>query len=243
MFSPLSRTAIAVASFKARAKRRKQRVQRWGERLKLVGLSSALRESAILQSVVGMFRMSADGTHMLRASSGSQFVGAGYRHLRMEILEGRQMLSATTIDLATASDSVSPNTVLPGTDTDDLTKINIPVFQGTAEPNATIEVFDGTHPTPIATATANELGNWVTSPLAIALPDDVHSITAKATDGLGNMSTSSPLLVTIDTIVTINTAPGMTTGSDSGSSSTDNITNVNTPTFAGMTEDDAPRNA
>jgi hypothetical protein len=161
----------------------------------------------------------------------------------MENLEGRQMLSATTIELATASDSVSPNTVLPGTDTDDLTKINIPVFQGTAEPNATIEVFDGTHPTPIATATANELGNWVTSPLAIALPDDVHSITARATDGLGNMSTSSPLLVTIDTIVTINAAPGMTTGTDSGSSSTDNITNVNTPTFAGMTEDDAPRNA
>ena len=152
-------------------------------------------------------------------------------------------IAATTIDLATASDSVSPNTVLPGTDTDDLTNINTPVFQGTAEPGATIEVFDGANPTPIATATANETGNWVTSPLAVALTDGVHSITAKATDGFGNMSTSGPLLVTIDTIVSTNTAPGMTAATDSGSSSSDNITNDNTPTFTGMTEDDAPRNA
>ena len=152
-------------------------------------------------------------------------------------------IAATTTDLATASDSVSPNTVLPGTNTDDVTNIDVPVFQGTAEPGATIEVFDGANSTPIATATANETGNWVTSPLAVALTDGVHSITARATDGFGNMSTSGPLLVTIDTIVSINAAPGMTAATDSGSSSTDNITNDNTPTFTGMTEDDAPRNA
>ena len=106
MFSPLSRSALAVASVEAQAKRRKQRVQRWRERFKRVSLSSAWQESAIVQSVVDMFRMSVDFTSVRRTSSGSQFVGAGYRHLRMENLEGRQMLSATTIDLATASDSV-----------------------------------------------------------------------------------------------------------------------------------------
>jgi hypothetical protein len=243
MFSPLSRSALAVASVEAQAKRRKQRVQRWREHFKRVRLSRAWQESAIVQSAVGMIRMSADVTRMLRPSSSSQYLGAGYRRLRMESLEGRQMLSATTIDLAAASDSVSPNTILPGTDTDDVTNISTPVFQGTADPDTTIEVFDGTNPTPIATATANETGDWVTSPLAVALIDDVHSITAKASDGLGNISTSGTLFVTIDTIVVTNTTPVMTAATDSGSSSSDNITNDNTPTFAGMTEDDAPNNA
>ena len=56
MFSPLSRSALAVARVEAQAKRRKQRVQRWRERFKRVSLSSAWQESAIVQSVVGMFR-------------------------------------------------------------------------------------------------------------------------------------------------------------------------------------------
>src|SRR3954447_24716186 len=219
MLSPLSRSALAVASFEAQAKRQKRRVQRWRERFNRVSLNSAWQESAIVQSVAGMFCLSVNFTSGLRTSSGSQFWRAGYRHLRMEKLEGRQMLSATTVDLATASDSVSPHTVLSGTNTDDLTNVNTPVFEGTADPSATIEVFDGTNPTPIATATANETGNWLTAPIAIALTDGVHSITAKGTDGLGNFSTSDTLLVTIDTIVSTNTAPLMAVASDSGTSS------------------------
>ncbi len=215
----------------------------WRERLERVCLSRVWRKDAIARSVVRTLGMSAHVTHVLRDTSGSQFVGSGYRRLRMENLEGRQMLSATTIDLAATSDSISPNTVLPGTDTDDLTNINTPVFQGTAEPGATIELFDGANPTSIATATANETGDWATTPLAAPLNDAVHSITAVATDGLGNTSTSESLLVTIDTIVSTNTAPSMTAATDSGSSSSDNITNINTPTFTGMTEDDAPNNA
>ena len=108
MFSPLSRSALAVASVEAQAKRRKQRVHALRERFKRVSLSSGWQESAIVQSVVGMFRMSADVTRMLRTSSGSQFVGAGYRPLRMENLEGRQMLSVNVPsmpDLDTASDT------------------------------------------------------------------------------------------------------------------------------------------
>lgn len=152
-------------------------------------------------------------------------------------------IAATILDLAPASDSVSPNTVLPGTDTDNLTNINTPVFQGTAEPGAAIELFDGANPTPIATTVADATGEWVTSALAAPLTDDVHSITAKVTDVFGNTSTSDPLSVTIDTIVSTNTSPGMTAATDSGSSSSDGITNDNTPTFTGMTEDGDPNNA
>src|SRR3954452_24878910 len=94
MFSPRSKSASAVASVEAQAKRRKTRVKKWRERFKRFSLSS-WHENAIVATVCGLFRVSANTARTLRAATGSQFVGAGYRSLRIEGLEERQMLTTT----------------------------------------------------------------------------------------------------------------------------------------------------
>ena len=58
-FSPRLRSASAVASVEAQQKRRKERVKKWRERFKRFSLSS-WHENAIVQTVCGIFRMSAD---------------------------------------------------------------------------------------------------------------------------------------------------------------------------------------
>src|SRR5207253_3180461 len=61
-----------------------------------------------------------------------------------------------------------------------------------------------------------------------------HTLTTKQTDIAGNTSTASTgLVVTIDTTAAAPSAPDMTAASDTGSSSTDNITNNTTPVFSG----------
>lgn len=188
----------------------------------------------------------ADGNYLIVAKAfdelGNPSVGSnnGWSNALSIVVD--TSITSTTVDLTAASDSVAPTTAPPGTDSDDRTSFNTPVFQGTAEPGATIELFDGANATPIATATADGSGDWATLPLATALTDGVHSITARATDQFGNSATSGPLAVTIDTLVTSNTAPDMTAATDSGSSASDRITNNHTPTFTGTTEDDPTSN-
>ena len=62
-----------------------------------------------------------------------------------------------------------------------------PILTGTAEPGATIELFD--HGTGIATVTADAQGQW-SSPELIAIPS-AYSLTARQTDPLGNVSAQS----------------------------------------------------
>lgn len=52
----------------------------------------------------------------------------------------------------------------------------------------------------------------------------------------GRQGLSEPLLVTIDTVVPSTTAPDLLASSDSGTSSTDNVTKVASPTFVGIGE-------
>ena len=78
-------------------------------------------------------------------------------------------------------------------------------------------------------------GNWNVA--TSTLSDGVHSITARATDLAGNQNTSAALSVTIDTVGTPPVVVGITT--DSGSSSTDGITNDTTLTVSGTAEANA----
>src|SRR5262249_33706993 len=79
-------------------------------------------------------------------------------------------------------------------------------------------------------------GNW--SITTSTLASGTRSITAKITDLAGNTSSASAVLsVTIDTTApSAPSTPDLTAASDSGSSSTDNITKVTTPTFSGTAE-------
>ena len=134
----------------------------------------------------------------------------------------------STPDLAASSDSGSSST-------DNITNDNTPTFTGTAEANSTVTVLsDGSS---IGTTTANGSGNWSFTP-GLAISAGTHTITATATDAAGNTSSASlGLSVTIDTSApSAPSTPDLAASSDSGSSSTDNITNDNTPTFTGTAE-------
>jgi len=97
-----------------------------------------------------------------------------------------------------------------------------PVFSGTTEAGAKVEVFNGA--VSLGTATANSSGAWTLTPAALA--DGAHTITAKATDAAGNTSAASTSrTVTVDTIAPA--VPTLAVGT--GVSST-------RPAFSGVTE-------
>jgi hypothetical protein len=69
-------------------------------------------------------------------------------------------------------------------------------ISGTAEANATVELFNGT--TSVGTVTANSGGNFTLD--IDLLAGSVHEITAQATDAAGNVSdVSAVLAITVDT--------------------------------------------
>ena len=75
----------------------------------------------------------------------------------------------------------------------------------------------------------------VTDPGPVA--DDSYLYKATATDAAGNTSVdSNTLSVTIDTLAPAVSDPDLQAGSDTGSSSSDNITKDTSPTFDGTAE-------
>ncbi|MBQ0820841.1 Ig-like domain-containing protein [Microvirga sp. HBU67558] len=131
-------------------------------------------------------------------------------------------------ELSAASDSGSSFT-------DSITSVTLPTFRGSAEPGATVKVYDGG--TLIATTSAAGNGSW-SAASNVALPEGVHTITVTATDAAGNVSTASgPLNMTVD--FTPPSPPAtldLATASDNGSSNSDNVTGVTRPTFTGTAE-------
>lgn len=89
--------------------------------------------------------------------------------------------------------SFSPDTGITG---DGITSANNHLdIKGTADPNSTVTVYDGT--TKLGTTTANATGSWdyITS----ILTDAKHVLTAVETSGGQNSAASAPLTVTVDT--------------------------------------------
>jgi serralysin len=128
-------------------------------------------------------------------------------------------------DLTAASDTGASNT-------DNVTNVKAPTFTGTAEAGSTVSIFNGT--TKVGTGVAGADQTWTVTTSAMA--DGVHVMTAKATDVAGNVSVASgSLSITIDaTAPAAPTGLDLVTASDTGVSSTDNITKITTPTFTGL---------
>ncbi len=96
----------------------------------------------------------------------------------------------STPDMTTGSDTGTSSS-------DNLTKTTTPTFTGTAESGATVKLYDTDGTTLLGSGTATG-GNY--SITTSALSNGAHTITAKATDVAGNISTaSSGLSITIDT--------------------------------------------
>ncbi|PWK34954.1 Ig-like domain-containing protein [Cupriavidus plantarum] len=98
--------------------------------------------------------------------------------------------------ITSVTDNATPVTgpILTGGSTND----NTPTLTGTAEANSTVSLFNGT--TLIGTANADANGNWSFTP-ATGLTDGTYTLTATATDAVGNVSAPTPAFtVTIDTV-------------------------------------------
>ncbi|RZA27502.1 MAG: hypothetical protein EOP92_41645, partial [Lysobacteraceae bacterium] len=166
----------------------------------------------------------------------------GVWELTVRQVDGSGNRSAVSAPLALTIDSVTPAApsapaLASGSDTGylaDRTSDNSPTLSGVVEAHAAVQVYDGA--ALVATVTADASGLWsATLGSATALTEGVHSLTVKQIDRAGNASTASPALaLTIDTTAPgALSAPDLDQASDSGSSSTDNITNDATPTFSG----------
>ena len=170
----------------------------------------------------------------------SSTLGNGQHVITAKATDPAGNTSVASTALNVTIDVILPNT--PGTpdllassddgvsNTDNITSINTPTFTGTADANTAIDLLsDGTV---VGTGNSNGSGTWTITSSALGQGD--HSITARARDTAGNVSIPSVgLTVHITTALATPGTPDLTSASDSGSSSTDNYTNVNMPTFTG----------
>ncbi len=135
--------------------------------------------------------------------------------------------TTVTVALKTGEDTGSSST-------DTITKINTPTFSGNGEADASIVLQVGGNS---YTGTVAANGTWSIK-ATIPLNDDSHNYTVNVTDIAGNTSTASGS-VTIDTNTPSNLVGGLSAASDSGTSQSDGITKVTTPTFSGTGENGA----
>lgn len=167
------------------------------------------------------------GSHTLTARAVDTAGNTSNASTALALTVDTTVAAPTGIALATASDT--------GTLGDNLTAVNTPVIGGTAEANAVVSLYkDST--SLLGSATADGSGVWRMT--LGALGEGAHTLTARAVDLAGNSSAASnQFTITIDTTPpTAPSAPSLTAASDSGSSSSDRLTNVRTPTFTGTAE-------
>ncbi len=150
----------------------------------------------------------------------SQFDGLGVEDTASLVFELDSAAPAEPagLDLDSISDTGAD-------DEDEVTNANDLIIRGTAEAGATVKVFLDGSTTPAATTVAVG-GNWSVT-LNNVGPEGDREIAATATDVAGNESALSDILtVTVDGTAPAVSAPDLAAGSDSGRSSSDNVTNA-----------------
>jgi hypothetical protein len=175
----------------------------------------------------------ADGDHTVTATATDSVGNVSLPSGSLSITIDTVANAPSIPDLDPASDSGSHND-------DNITNVTKPKFNGTAEKNATVELFRG-GTISLGTTTADNSGNWSLT-LSTALADNTYSITATQTDVAGNVSAaSSALSITIDTAVpAAPSSPNLAASSDSGTLNNDNLTNQTTNLlFSGNAEANA----
>ena len=193
-----------------------------------------LTGAAVASSTVNIY----DGTTLLgtAASNGrgawsfttATLVNGSHSFTATDTVSGAT--SAASAALAVIVDTVAPAVTdhlasdTGSSSTDKITSID--TLTGSGDPNAVVHfTVDGT---PIAgTATANSSGVWTFAPTGLA--DGHHTIVASETDAAGNTGTAS-LTFTLDTKAPVVTE---SLAKDTGSSSTDKITSIDTLTGSG----------
>ncbi|MEK7186280.1 MAG: Ig-like domain-containing protein [Patescibacteria group bacterium] len=134
-----------------------------------------------------------------------------------------------TADAAPGTPDMTTGTDLGSSSTDNITSDNTPDFTMSCVSGSTVTLYDN-----VTSKGSGACSGSTVTITSSALSEGAHAtMNAKQVDTAGNTSDASGnLSITID--VTADAAPGtpdMTAGTDSGSSSADNITSDNTPDF------------
>jgi len=175
-------------------------------------------------------------------------LAAGARSITAKVTDAAGNVSAASAALAVTVDATAPAAPIGldlaaaddsgSNDADNITnQTSALTITGQTDANAFIELFDG--PTSLGTTTANASGAFS---LDVTLDAGVRSITAKATDGAGNVgAASAPLAVAVDgTAPAAPTVIDLAAADDSGSNDADNITNQTSAlTITGQTDANA----
>ena len=198
------------------------------------GAIAELKEGA---TVIATVTVGAGGTATFNVTGAT--TGAHNYTVTQTDVAGNASTTATllTVTVDTTAPAAPAPDLLAASDTgassiDNITNDDTPTITGPAvEPGATVTLYDSDGTTVLGTAVADGAGAWSITP-STALSPGVHNFTTKQTDTAGNTSpASTPLAVTIVTTAPTPGTPDMTAGTDSGSSSIDNITNDPTPDF------------
>ncbi|SED91196.1 Ig-like domain-containing protein [Bradyrhizobium erythrophlei] len=123
--------------------------------------------------------------------------------------------------------SFSPDSNITG---DGITNAKQITLTGSAAVGATVQIFDGS--SKVGTAVTDSTGKW--SFVAANLTDRVHSFTAKTADQSGNVTSSTALMVTVDT--TTPATPSIASFTPDSGTIGDGITNQNHVTLNGTAE-------
>jgi hypothetical protein len=177
----------------------------------------------------------AEGTHNVRAiqTDVAGNVSAASATHALDITVDTTANAPTALDLAAADDTGTLNS-------DNITKnTSALTISGSGENGAAVTLFDDANNNGLvdggeSLGTITVAGGAFT--LDVSLAAGTHNIRAIQTDVAGNASAASTthaLDITVDTTVATPSAPDMTAATDSGQSSTDNVTNDATPTFTG----------
>jgi len=133
-------------------------------------------------------------------------------------------------DLLNASDSGT-------SDTDDITNVTEPVFRVDLPAQAiagdTVRVYRaGSVEIGTELLDGTDISNGYVDVTASTLTSGAHTVTARVENGAGLSAASGGLALTVDTVAPdAPSAIDLSAASDSGTSATDDITNVNTPTI------------
>ncbi|WP_270889593.1 Ig-like domain-containing protein [Pedococcus sp. 5OH_020] len=181
--------------------------------------------------LIAVSGMTGDGNVTVTVPAGAATDVAGLGNTSSD--PGATVVVDTTAPPAPAAPALVASSDTGTSATDKITADNTPTLTGAAEAGATITVYsDGN---PVGSGPASNGAYAITT---ASLPDGQHRLTVTATDTAGNTSTpSTGTPVRVDTTTPPPPpAPDLLDSSDTGASTTDNITADNTPTLTGTAE-------
>src|SRR6202035_5754330 len=139
--------------------------------------------------------------------------------------------SSTTAALSITLDTTAPTVTiknLGGPTNQAQQTISGTVDLADASAGATVTIFDGA--AAVGTALVQLDGSWSTSS-PVTLNNGSNALTAQFSDAAGNAGTSNAVIYTLNTTAPSGGTPVLAAAADSGTSHSDDITNVTAPSF------------